>query len=265
VKQRPIQPPESYAHLRRFLTEKDFARIDREMKKGLPPVPRFELVPSYLDADAAKTFFGQLNDLRGYKFETGSCKEEACHLTVQYGPRQMYNSCVPQEYRVKSSGDTPGFLSAIQLGLEEKYDCTFNSCQINMHPDEESHVFPHKDSNPGFICQLSVGAYREFTLTYAMPFFFPFATVPLASGSLLTFFPKDQFRMYHGMKTSEDACGMKFSVIFRYIPEVMTRTFIKNAKTAAEKKEVRRQRDEEYEAAQIAGRERRHGRVKEKI
>lgn len=50
---------------------------------------------------------------------------------------------------------------------------------------------------------------------------------------------------------------MKFSVIFRYIPEIITRTFIKNAKTAADAKEIRRLRDEEYEAAQIAGREKR--------
>lgn len=159
----------------------------------------------------------------------------------------------------------PDFLTAEQLPLEEKYDCTFNSCQINLHPDGNSHVFSHKDSNPGHICQISVGAPREFTLTYSMPFFFPFAHVPLASGSLLTFFPKEQHRMQHGMKKSETPCGMKFSVIFRYIPSILTQTFIKNAKTAAEKKQIRQERDAEYEAAQIAGRERRLALAKEKL
>jgi hypothetical protein len=256
-KQRPIQPPEHYEHLRKFLTAKDFERIDAEMKKGLPPIPRFELIPGFLDADAAKTLFVELNKLTGFKFETGSCTEEACHLTVQYGPRQAYNDCVPEDYRVVSSGEMPAVLTAQQLPLEEKYDCTFNSCQINLHPDGDSHVFSHKDSNPGHICQISVGAYREFTLTYATPFYFPFATVPLASGSLLTFFPGDQHKMQHGMKKSKIPCGMKFSVIFRYIPVIMTQTFIKNAKTTAEADEIRRERDAEYEAAQIAGRERR--------
>jgi hypothetical protein len=267
-KQRPILAPESYEHVREFLSEKEFEKIDAEMKSELrlPPVPRFELIPGYLAPDAAKTLFDRLSALPGFKFETGSCTDEACHLTVQYGPRQAYNDCVPEQYRVISSGDMPDFLTAEQLPLEEKYDCTFNSCQINLHPDGNSHVFSHKDSNPGHICQISVGTdHREFTLTYATPFYFPFAHVPLASGSLLTFFPKDQHKMQHGMKRSKVPCGMKFSVIFRYIPVIMTKTFIKNAKNTAEADEIRRQRDDEYEAAQITGRERRLALAKEKL
>lgn len=262
-KMRPTQPPESYEHLREFLSAKEFEKIDTEMKRvilpgGLPPVPRFELIPGYLAPDAAKTFFDQLNALPGFQFETGSCTDEACHLTVQYGPRQAYNDCVPPQYRVISSGDMPDFIAAQQLPLEEKYDCTYNSCQINLHPDGRSRVFSHKDSNPGHISQISVGASnREFTLTYATPFFFPFAHVPLVSGSLLTFFPGDQYRMQHGMKKCKEPSTTKFSVIFRYIPQIMTQTFIKNAKTEAEKKEIRRQREDEYNAAQIAGRARR--------
>jgi hypothetical protein len=244
------------------LSAKEFEKIDREMKKGLPPVPRFELVPGFLNAAAAKTLFDRLLQLPGFKFETGSCTDEACHLTVQFGPRQAYNDCVPEKYRAISSGPMPDFLAAVQAPLEEKYDCTFNSCQINLHPDGNSHVFSHKDSNPGHICQVSVGSSdREFTLTYAMPFFFPFAHVPLASGSLLTFFPKEQHRMQHGMKKSKTPCGMKFSVIFRYIPSILTRTFIKNAKNAAEANQIRKERDAEYEAAQIAGRKRRLARA----
>lgn len=264
-KQRPILPPESYEHVRQFLTEKGFARIDREMKKGLPPISRFQLIPGFLDADAAKALFDQLNALPGFIFETGSCTEEACHLCVQFGPRQMYNNCVPKEYRVKSSGDLPPFLAELMTRLEEHYDCTFNSVQINLHPDGGSHVFPHADSNPGHICQVSVGSTREFTCTYTAPFFFPFATIPLTTGSLLTFFPGDQFRMMHSMKRSKEPCGMKFSVIFRYIPVILTKTFIKNEETEAEKKVVRKSRNDEYEAAQIAGRERRCAVPKEKL
>ena len=63
--------------------------------------------------------------------------------------------------------------------------------------------------------------------------------------------------MHHGMKKSKTPGGMKFSVIFRYIPAILTKTFIKNAKDAAEANQIRRERDAEYEAAQIAGRERR--------
>jgi hypothetical protein len=78
-----------------------------------------------------------------------------------------------------------------------------------------------------------------------MPIFHTFAHVPLTSGSLLAFFPKEQHRMQHGMKKSKTPCGMKFSVIFRYIPSILTETFIKNAKTAAEANRIRKERDTE--------------------
>jgi hypothetical protein len=253
-KKRPIQPPESYDHLREVLSLEEFAKLDTEMKKGLPPVPKVELIPDFLNAGEAAALFDDLKRLPGFKFETGSCTEEACHLTTQFGPRQAYNDCVPEIYRVMSSGPMPPFLTALQAGLEEKYDCTLNSCQINLHPDGDSHVFSHKDSNPGHIFQISVGATREFTLTYTMPIFHTFAHVPLTSGSLLAFFPKEQHRMQHGMKKSKTPCGMKFSVIFRFIPSILTETFIKNAKTAAEANRIRKERDTEYEAAQVAGR-----------
>ena len=126
-----------------------------------------------------------------------------------------------------------------------------------MHPDNTTIVHPHKDSNPGHICQISVGAGREFVLTYHRPIFHKFACVPLTSGSLLTFFPKHQHRMQHAMPRSETPCNTKFSVIFRYIPYIITQKFIADAKTNAEKREIRRLRDEEYEAAQIAGHEKR--------
>jgi hypothetical protein len=263
MKKRPIQPPESYEHVRQYLSAKEFEKLDAEMKRGLPPVPRFELDPDFLNPAEAAAFFNQLRQLPNFKFESGSCTEEAYHLTVQYGPRQAYNDCVPEIYRVVSSGEIPPFLAHQQARLEEKHDCTLNSCQINLHIDGASHVFEHKDSNPGHIFQISAGATRLFTLSYGMPIFHTFAHVPLTSGSLLTFFPKEQHRMYHSMKRSKEPCGMKFSVIYRYIPEILTRTFIKNAKTAAEAKQIRKERDAEYEAAQIAGRDRRQAAKKE--
>jgi hypothetical protein len=66
------------------------------MKKGLPPVPKFELIPDFLNAGEAAALFDDLKRLPGFKFETGSCTEEACHLTTQFGPRQAYNDCVPE-------------------------------------------------------------------------------------------------------------------------------------------------------------------------
>jgi len=259
-KQRPIQPPESYEHCRAYLSPEEFAKLDREMRRAdmpLEAVPKFDFIPAFLDKAEAAALFDGLMRLPGFKFETGSCTLEACHLTVQYGPRQAYFDCVPEIYRVKSSGDIPPFLAAIQAGLEGKYDCSFNSCQINMHPDNTTVVHPHKDSNPGHICQISVGATREFVLTYHCPIFHKFARIPLTSGSLLTFFPKHQHRMQHEMPRSETPCGTKFSVIFRYIPAIITKKFIADAKSAAEADEIRRLRDEEYQAAQIAGREKR--------
>jgi hypothetical protein len=223
----------------------------------LPRVPKFELIPGYLNAGEAAKLFTNLSALTGYKFETGSCSFEPCHLTTQFGPRQAYFDCVPEIYRVKSSGDAPPFLAALQARLEAEYDCTLNSVQINLHPDGDSKVFPHKDSNAGHIFQVSVGATREFTLSYHVPICHKFARIPLTTGSLLVFFPRDQHRMQHEMKKSTTPCGMKFSVIFRYISEISTRKFIKDAKTAAEANLIRKARDDEYEAAQVAGREKR--------
>ena len=71
-KPRPIQPPSSYKHLRKFLSCEEFAKLDREMKKGLPPVPTFELIPDFLNAGEAATLFDNLMRLPGFKFETGS-------------------------------------------------------------------------------------------------------------------------------------------------------------------------------------------------
>jgi hypothetical protein len=232
------------------------------MKKPIL-IPRHEYISDYQSPAEAGEFFTRLRELPGYKFETGSCTLEPTHSTVQYGPRQAYLTCVPEVYRVQSSGDAPDFLATEQARLEAMCDCTFNTIQVNQHYDHNAVVHRHPDSNPGHICMISVGAVRDFVLSHRT--YADFARYPLAHGSLLTFFPKDQWRMVHSMPRSETPCGIRYSVIFRYVPFVQTQTMVMNIKNSnmspAEKKEAEKAyktaRDAEYEAAQVAGRERR--------
>lgn len=226
-------------------------------------IPRHEYISDYKSPSGADKFSSRLQELHGYKFETGSCTIEPTHSTVQYGPRQAYLTCVPEVYRVQSLGDAPDFLAAEQARLEALYDCTFNTIQVNQHYDHNAVVHRHPDSNPGHICMISVGAVRDFVLSHRT--YADFARYPLAHGSLLTFFPRDQWRMVHSMPRSETPCGIRFSVIFRYVPFVQTETMVMNIKNSnmgpAEKryaeKAYKAARDAEYEAAQLAGRERR--------
>jgi 2OG-Fe(II) oxygenase superfamily len=224
-------------------------------KSKLPPPPRYEYIADFLTPAEAVELFNRLKELPGYKFETGSCDLEPTHSTVQFGPRQAYVDCVPKIYRVQSSGNIPDFLTVLKDRLEEIYDCTFNSVQINQHYDHNSIVHAHHDSNPGHISMMSVGAERDFCLHYQRPYHKEFARIKLANGSLLTLFPKEQWKMKHRMPRSETPCGIRFSIIFRYIPVVLTQTMPKNISSAKEKKRLAAERDAEYEAAQHAGRE----------
>jgi len=229
------------------------------MKKPIL-IPRHEYISDDQSPTEAEEFFKRLQELPGYKFETGSCTLEPTHSTVQFGPRQAYLTCVPKIYRVQSSGDAPDFLAAEQARLEAKYDCTFNTIQVNQHYDHNAVVHRHPDSNPGHICMISVGAVRDFVLSHRT--YADFARYPLAHGSLLTFFPKDQWRMLHSMPRSETPCGIRFSVIFRYVPLVQTETMVMNIKNSSKSKDEEKAalnaykaaRDAEYEAAQRAGR-----------
>lgn len=232
------------------------------MKSKLPPPPRFEYVEDFLSSAEATELFNRLKELPGYKFETGSCDLEPTHSTVQFGPRQAYLDCVPKVYRVQSSGDIPDFLAVLKDRLEQIYDCTFNSVQINQHYDHNSTVHAHHDSNPGHICMISVGAERDFCLHYQRPWHKEFARIKLANGSLLTLFPEEQWKMKHRMPRSETPCGIRFSIILRYIPVVLTQTMPKNVLSAKERKTLAAERDAEYEAAQQAGREKRRNRRK---
>src|SRR5579862_2360982 len=102
-------------------------------KSRLPPPPRYEYIADFLPSAEAANLFKRLKGLPGYKFETGSCDLEPTHSTVQFGSRQAYLDCVPKIYRVQSSGDIPDFLAVLKDRLEETYDCTFNSVQVNQH------------------------------------------------------------------------------------------------------------------------------------
>lgn len=226
-------------------------------RKPLPPEPRYEYNPTLLSPEQSVDLFAQLKGLSGWKLEGGSCTLEPTHSTVQFGPRQAYLDCVPKIYRVQSSGEVPDFLAAYQVRLEEMYDCTFNSVQINWHYDQNAVVHAHMDSNPGHICMLSLGAERVFVLQYQRAGgYAKFFDQSLASGSLLTLFPKDQWRMFHSMPRSKTPCGSRFSIIFRYIPLIGTKHMLKD-ETNADKKRIRAERDAEYFAAQEAGRARR--------
>ena len=73
---------------------------------------------------------------------------------------------------------------------------------------------------------LSVGAVRDFTLQHV--FYKPLATIPLYHGSLLTFYPRDQYRMRHMMLRSKTPSGVCFHIVFRYIPHILTQVMMKD-------------------------------------
>jgi hypothetical protein len=218
--------------------------------------PKYEYVPDFLSAEDAQSLFDALEKQEGFKLklEIGQCNFNPTHATVQWGPRQSYLPCIPKEYRVVSSGDVPNFLRHLKTRLETRYGCYFDSIQVNKHFDHRSQVRKHPDSPPGHICMISLGAEREFQLhtrTFQM-----FANPVLANGSLLTFFPKEQWRMVHSMPKSKTPCGARYSIIFRYITEVLTRPgTIGRPKTAEERKarkERNHLRDTEYARVQQA-------------
>jgi hypothetical protein len=222
-----------------------------ETQKLPPTLPRFEYVPDFLSQTDANELFANLERQRGFVLEIGQCNgAKPSHATVQWGPRQAYLSCVPKPYRIGSSGDVPAFLRGLKSRLEEKYNCYFDSIQVNKHFDQDSQVLSHTDSPPGYICMISLGAERDFELRLRN--YKPLAKVRLASGSLLTFFPKDQWRHNHSMPRSATPCGARYSLIFRYITEVLTKPGAIDKHSRAERKKRNADRSAEYEAVQAA-------------
>jgi hypothetical protein len=164
------------------------------MKKQIP-LPRFELIPDFLSMTEAGKRLEYLSSLGGLNMETGHCTHPPTHATIQFGPRQAYFDCVPKEFRTVSSGPVPPQLADDLARIEDIYDCTLNSVQVNKHFDQDSKVDSHRDSPPGHICMLSLGAVRDFVLTTS--YHKPIATIPLYHGSLLTLYPHDQWAMRH--------------------------------------------------------------------
>src|SRR6202521_5534435 len=155
--------------------------------------PRHEYIPDFVLPDEAADLFARLEQVDCFHLETGSCTLKPSHATVQWGPRQSYLDCVPKAYRAKSSGDIPEWLMPLKLRLEKKYNRYFDSIQVNKHFNENAIVHAHSDSPPGHICMVSLGAERIFRLSLRFGSYRTLAKIPLANGSLLTFFPKDQW------------------------------------------------------------------------
>ena len=192
------------------------------MKKQITD-PKFEYVPDFILPDEAGDLFARLEQVDGFHLETGSCSLKPSHATVQWGPRQSYLDCVPKAYRAKSSGEIPEWLIPLKQRLEMKYNCYFDSIQVNKHFSENAIVHSHSDSPPGHICMVSLGAERNFRLALRFGSHRTLANIPLAAGSLLTFFPNDQWRHTHEMPRSKTPCGARYSLIFRYITEALVR------------------------------------------
>src|SRR5712691_4070544 len=118
------------------------------------PDPKFEYIPDITLPDEAVDLFARLEQARGFHLETGHCTLKPSHATVQWGPRQAYMDCVPNAYRAKSSGDIPEWLMPLKQRLEMKYNCYFDSIQVNKHFNENALVTAHSDSTPGHICMV---------------------------------------------------------------------------------------------------------------
>ena len=219
------------------------------------PDPRYESIPDFLTAETSWDLVARFERVDNFILETGQCDGAPSHATVQWGPRQSYVPCVPKPYRVKSSGDIPDFLMPLKQRLEKKYNCYFDSIQVNKHFNHNSLVRGHTDSPPGHICMVSVGAERDFKLSH-IGSYKPIATIHLYNGSLLSFFPKEQWRMHHAMPRSKTPCGARYGIIFRYITDALTRDgAIGKTRTPEEKAARKRtvaEKNAEYEAAQAA-------------
>jgi len=223
--------------------------------------PRHEYIADFVLPDEAANLFERLEQVDGFHLETGSCTLKPSHATVQWGPRQSYLDCVPKAYRAKSSGDIPDWLRPLKLRLEAKYNCYFDSIQVNKHFNENAIVHAHSDSPPGHICMVSLGAERNFRLALRFGSHRKLADIPLGDGSLLTFFPKDQWRHTHEMPRSKTPCGTRYALVFRYITDALVREgAIKTAvafrlldkQGKMERKQRNAKRSAEYDAVQNA-------------
>ena len=226
-------------------------QLEKDLAARLFFTKFYDHVADFRYAGRPNEIFDFCNSLPRMKPEVGNCKDKPTHDTVQFGPRQAYLDCVPDEFRVVSSGPIPGFLMPELEEIERRYRQPFNSIQINRHYDQDSFVPPHHDAQQGHIAMMSLGAERPFILRHekddkaktlnrykAGDVLFD---ETLVHGSLLTLLPARQFEVTHEMPKSEVPCGVRVSLIFRYICEEMTRKLYGRDVQTANSKELRRE------------------------
>jgi len=133
--------------------------------------PWIDFEPTFLDEAEADDLLSWLNARPEWQKENGYCPKPGQpvineHDSIQWGPRQAYLACVPAEFRITSSGPIPQELEGLQKRIEQRYQCSFNSIQVNRHYDETSKVRPHSDHMHGDIAMLSLGQERRFILRH---------------------------------------------------------------------------------------------------
>lgn len=196
-----------------------------------------DFVTDFLSKDRAGKLLDWFMARPEWKQEDGYCPKpgqdmKPQHDSLQWGPRQAYNACVPTEFRIVSSGPIPHKLSKLHDEIENRYHATFNSIQLNRHWNENSTVHPHSDLMHGHIVMLSLGAHRRFVLKYkkddkaktlnrwkAGDILF---SDVLPHGSLLTIYKQHQMEVTHEMPKADHPCGHRISVIWRFISTAVT-------------------------------------------
>jgi alkylated DNA repair dioxygenase AlkB len=192
--------------------------------------PWYEFVPDFLDNP--DEILAWLYKQSGWRKEDGYCPTlkrpmRDQHSTIQWGPRQAYNSCVPPDFRIRSSGPIPDFLKPLTERIEERYKQPFNSIQVNRHYDHTSSVHPHSDNMQGDIVMIALGAPRRFVLRFKNDdkavtkhrwkageiFYDPV----MPSGSLLTIYAQHQHDLQHELPVQTEPCGERLSMIWRYL------------------------------------------------
>ena len=202
----------------------------------------YEYIADFRDVGRAREIFNFCNSLPSARLEVGTGKDKPGHDTVLLGPSQAY---------MPSSGPIPEFLILELKEIERRYQQPFNSLQINRHYDQDSVVHPHHDAQQGHIAIMSLGAERPYILRHekdektmtvnrykAGDILFHEA---LVHGSLLTLFPGTQFEITHEMPKSDVPCGVRISLIFRYLCEAMSRKLYGRDVEMANRKELRRE------------------------
>jgi len=192
--------------------------------------PWYEFVPNFLDNP--DEILAWLHGQSGWRKEDGYCPTlkrpmRDQHSTIQWGPRQAYNSCVPPEFRITSSGQIPDFLKPLTERIELRFRQPFNSIQVNRHYDHTSSVHPHSDNMHGDIVMISLGAPRQFVLRFKKDDKATtlnrwkagdiFSGRVLPHGSLLTIYARHQHDLQHEMPVQAEPCGTRVSMIWRYL------------------------------------------------